>query len=222
MAQKQFLVGVADVTAYDASDNILFQSKTLLNSTMEVTVGNTEIRGGRGNQLLSNYFHTTAMSISLEETQFNLAMLGSTIGETVQVGNDVYTEENVTLGGGGAGTVTGTPLATQGSTVYGWVKLTDGTTERVTFTGQNFTAAGGSSGEIVCVRYFANNAASRSITIPANVIPKVVRLVMEAQLNGDSVGTQKIGTLQIIVPQFQLNGAFTLNLASDKLNCRNK
>jgi hypothetical protein len=217
MVQKQFLVGVPDIIAYDASDNIWFQSKTLLNSTLEVSVGSTEIRGGRGNQLLSNYFHTTAMTISLEETQFNLAMLGATTGQSVVTGNDVYTEENVTLGGGGAGTVTGTPLVIQGTTVYGWVKLVGGATERVTFTGQNFIATGGSSGQVVCVRYYATNAASRSITIPANIMPSVVRLEMNVQLNGSDVGTQKIGTLQIIVPKFQLNGAFTLNLASDKL-----
>lgn len=215
MATKKFMTSVADVYGYDESDNLLFTSKTLLDSSMEVTLGSSEVRGGRGNQLLYTYFHTGAMNVTLNDTQFNLQMLGATVGQSVVTGNDVYTEETVTLGSGGAGTVTRTPLAIQGSTIYGWVSLPNGTTERVTFTGSNFTASGGASGNVVCVRYYAADAASRSVTVPANAIPKIVRLVMEAQLNSSDVGTNKIGTVQIIVPKFSLSGAFTLSMTSD-------
>ncbi len=213
---KKFLTSVADVFGYDQDDNLLFVSKTLVDSSIETTLGNTEVRGGRGNQLLYQYYHTAAMNISLNDTQWNLSFLGSTVGEDVVTSNNVYTTETVTLGVGGAGTVTGTPLALPSSgIIYGWVDLLDGTTERVTFTGQNFTASGGSNGQVVCVRYYALNAASRSITIPANVIPKVVRLVMEAQLNSGDEAANKIGIVQIVVPKFTLSGAFTLSLTSD-------
>lgn len=215
MATKRFLTSVADVYGYDESDNLLFTSKTLLDSSMEVTLGSSEVRGGRGNQLLYTYFHTGAMNITLNDTQFNLQMLGATVGKSVVTGNDVYTEETVTLGAGGTGTVTGTPLAIQGTSIYGWVSLPSGTIERVTFSGSNFTASGGASGDVVCVRYFATDAASRSITIPANAVPKIVRLVMEAQLNSSDVATNKIGVVQIIVPKFSLSGAFTLSMTSD-------
>ena len=167
MATKKFMTSVADVYGYDESDNLLFTSKTLLDSSMEVTLGSSEVRGGRGNQLLYTYFHTGAMNVTLNDTQFNLQMLGATVGKSVVTGNDVYTEETVTLGSGGTGTVTGTPLAIQGTSIYGWVSLPSGTIERVTFTGSNFTASGGTSGDVVCVRYYAADAASRSITIPA-------------------------------------------------------
>ena len=216
MAQiKKFLVSVADVFGYDESDNLVFTSKTLLNSAMEVTLGSSEIRAGRGNQRIYTYFHTAALDITLEEAQFNLAMLGNTVGSDIVTGNNVYTEETITLGASGGGTVLGTPLAIQGTTLYGWVTQLDGDIDKVTFTGSTFATSSGTSGDVVCVRYYATDAASRSVTINANFIPKIVRLVMEAQLNSSDVSTNKIGTLQIIVPKFSLSGAFTLSLASD-------
>jgi len=99
--------------------------------------------------------------------------------------------------------------------LYGWVSQLDGTIERVTFTASTFASSTGTSGDIVCVRYYALDAASRSVTIPANAIPKIVRLVMSAQLNSSDVATNKIGEVQIIVPKFSLSGAFTLSMTSD-------
>lgn len=218
MAIKKFLTGVADVYAYDNSGNIVFTSKTLLNSAMEVTLGSTEVRGGRGNQLLYTYYHTGALNVTLEETQFNLQMLGATVGSDVETGNNVYVDETITLGASGGGTVTGTPLAVEGTTIYGWVTQLDGTIDKVTFSGSTFPSSSGTSGDIVCVRFFATDAASRSITIPANFIPKIVRLTMEAQLSSSDVSTNKIGVLQVIIPKFSLSGAFTLSLASDKFS----
>jgi hypothetical protein len=183
---------------------------------MEVTLGSSEVRGGRGAQLLYTYYHTGAMSITLEETQFNLGFLAATVGKDIVTSNNVYTEETITLGASGGGTVTGTPLAIQGTALYGWVTQLDGSIERVTFTGSSFASSNGSEGDVVCTRYYALDAASRSVTIPANAIPKIVRLVMSAQLNSSDVATNKIGELQIIVPKFSLSGAFTLSLASDK------
>jgi hypothetical protein len=47
------------------------------------------------------------------------------------------------------------------------------------------------------------------------MIPKVVRLVMETQLNSADVSTNKIGIVQIIAPTVTLSGAFTLSMKSD-------
>lgn len=215
MATKKFLTSVADCYFYDTEDNLLFTSKTLLNSQMEVTLSSSEVRGGRGNQLLMTYYHTGALNISLEETQFNLAMLANTVGQSVVTGNDVYAEETITLGASGGGTITGTPLAVEGATIYGWVTQLSGLVERVTFSGSTFASSSGSSGDVVCVRYYKADSASRSVTIPANIIPKIGRLVMEAQLNSSDVASNKIGVVQVIIPRFALNGNITLSLTSD-------
>lgn len=218
MTLRKFLTSVADVYAYDDSDNLLFVAKTLMDTAIDVKLGSTEIRGGRGAQLEYIYYHSNAMTINLTDTQFNLAFLGDTVGSDITVGSDVYTEETITLGASGGGTVTGTPLAIQGTTIYGWVSQIDGTTERVTFSGSTFASSSGTSGDVVCVRYYALNAASRSITVPANAIPKVVRLVLEAQLNSSDQSTNKIGVLQVIVPKATLTGNFNLALKTDSVS----
>jgi hypothetical protein len=215
MVAKRFLTSVADVFGYDESNNLLFTSKTLLDSSIEVTLGNTEVRGGRGNQLLYTYYHSNAMNVTLNDTQWNLQMLGATTGQNISVGSDVYTEETITLGGSGGGTVSGTPLSIDGSPVYGWVSQVSGATERVTFSGSTFASSSGQSGDVVCVRYYAADASARSITIPANAIPKVVRLVMEASLNSGDDSANKIGKVQFIVYRATLSGSFTLSMTSD-------
>ena len=216
MATRKFLTSVGDAYFYDSNDVLLFSSKTLLNSDLEVTLASSEIRGGRGNALLYTYYHTGALSVTLNDTQFNLNMIGNTVGSGVTTGNNVYTEETITLGASGTGTVLGTPLAIQGTALYGWVTQNDGTIERVTFSGSTFATSAGASGDVVCVRYFAADAASRSITIPSNALPKIGRLVIEAQLNSSDESTNKIGVVQIIIPKFSLSGSFTLTMASDK------
>lgn len=215
MASKKFMVSVADVYGYDENDVLLFQSKTLLDSSIEVTLGSSEIRGGRGNQLQYVYYHSNAMNITLNDTQWNLNFLGSTVGEDVVTGNNAYVEETITLGASGTGTIVGTPLGIQGASLYGWIKHVDGTTQRVTFTGSTFATSTGTSGDIVCVRYYAADAASSSILIPANAIPKVVRLVMEASLNTGDESANQIGKIQFIVYKATLSGSFTLSMTSD-------
>lgn len=216
MAIKKFLTSVADCYFYDESDNLLATGKTLLDSTLDVKLASTEVRGGRGNALQYVYYHTGAMSVQLNDTQWNLGFLSASVNSSITTGNNVYTEESITLGASGGGTVSGTPLALQdGTTLYGWVTQLDGTIERVTFTGSTFASSTGSENDVVCVRYYAADAASRSITIPANAIPKVGKLVMEAQLNSSDQSTNKIGVVQVVINKCQLSGSFTLNLKAD-------
>lgn len=217
MAIRKFLTSVADVYGYDSADNLVFSGKTLLDTTMEVALGSTPVRGGRGSQLQYIYYHTGEMKFILTDTQWNLAFLAATVGSNINTGNNVYKEETITLSGTGGGTVSTAPLAFTGSTIYGWATSPAGVTERITFTGSTFTVAAGAgaANQLWCIRYYSLNSASRSITINANVIPNVVKLVMEAQLNSADVTTNKIGMVQIIAPTVTLSGAFTINMKSD-------
>lgn len=215
MANKKFLTSVMDAYLYDENDVLLASAKTLIDSSLDVKLASSEVRGGRGNQLLYVYYHSNAMSITLNDTQWNLDFLTSTVGSTVTTGNNIYTEETITLGAAGTGTVLGTPLAIQGVALYGWVTQLDGTIERVTFSGSTFATSTGTSGDVVCCRYYALDSASRSITVPANAIPKICRIVLEGQLNSSDEATNKIGTIQVIIPKATLSGSFTLSLKSD-------
>jgi hypothetical protein len=214
MAIKKFLTSVADVYGYDNSDNLLFTAKTLLDSSIEVSLGSAPVRGGRGNQLQYTYYHTAEMTFNLTETQWNLEMLGATVGSEFSLGN-YYVEETVTLTAS-SGSVSQTPLAYSGTTVYGWATSPLGITQRVTFTGTGFSVTGDETDGDWCVRYYtANMSDGRSITVKANMIPKVIKVVMETQLNSADVTTNKIGIVQIIIPRGQLSGAFTISMTAD-------
>lgn len=214
MAIKKFLTSVADVYGYDTSDNLLFVAKTLLDSSIEVSLGSAPVRGGRGNQLQYIYYHTAEMKYTLTETQWNLEMLGATTGGNYDMGN-YYVQENVTVVGS-SGSVTQTPLAFE-STIYGWATSPLGVTQRITLNAnKSFSVTGAETSGVWCVRYYtANLSSGKSMTIKASMIPQVIKLVMETQLNSADVTTNKIGMVQIVVPRAQLSGAFTVSMKAD-------
>ena len=175
---KKFLVSTADVYGYDSNDNLLFVGKTLLDSSIETTLSNTDVRAGKGNQLQYVYYHTAEMNITINEAQFSLEFLALNTGSSIETGANIWTEESVTVTKG-AGVVTqGTPLAIQTQTIYGWVTKEDGTVERVAFNGANFTLADSSYNGTVCVRYYTNDASARKVTVYADMLPSTIRLVM--------------------------------------------
>lgn len=213
MATKKFLTSVADVLGYDSNDNLLFTAKTMLDSSIEVSLGSAPVRGGRGNQLQYTYYHTAELKFNLTETQWNLEMLGQTAGADFELGN-YYVEETVNVTSS-SGSVTQTPLAFE-SIVYGWATSPLGVTQRVTFTGKGFTVTGSETSGAWCVRYYtANTTSGKTLTIKANMIPNVVKLVMETQLNSADATTNKIGIVQIIIPKAQLSGAFSIAMKAD-------
>jgi len=212
---KKFVVSTADLYAYDSNMNLVLSGKAMLDASIETTLGNTDVRAGRGNQLQYIYYHTAEMTLNISDAQWNLDILSKHVGKEIDTGANIYTEENVTLGVGGAGTVTGTPLAVTGTTIYGWVTQADGTVTRVTFTGSAFTLAGGAENEVVCVRYYALNSAVRSLTIPANIVPSILRIVLVSSLASSDASTNIIGEVQVEVPRASLNGAFTISLTPD-------
>lgn len=217
MTTKNFLCGVANCYAYDANDNLLFTSKTLIDSSIAVSTKMTEIRGGQGDTLQFQYFYGSDLKLTLTESQFSLAMIASNIGTSLVTGSPIWNTETITLGTGGAGVLlAGTPIATSSGSIYGWVTDANNNTTRVTFTGQNFTLAGGVSGQVVTVRYYENMAAAQSISLNANIIPSVVHLVMEAQLfSGDTTNSSPlIGKIFIDVSKFQLDGNEKIDLKS--------
>jgi hypothetical protein len=222
---KKFLTSVANAYLYKDSDGTLLAfGKTLLDSSIETTLGSTDVRGGYGNPLLYKYYHTSAMNITISDAQWNLAFLAETVGSSITSATvDVFKEESVTLSAPGVGTlVSGTAIYVPGATsnaIYGWATLADGTVVTATFsTAQAFTLAGsaGATSEVVCVRYYSADTAARSITINSNILPDTVHIVLEAQLNSsDTAGVNKIGTIQIDVPRATLSGAFSIKMTAD-------
>ncbi len=211
---RKFLCGVANAFAYDTNDNLIFSSKTMLTDSIDITTDKQEIRSGQGNQLQTIYYHTSGMNISLEEQQFNLSMIAKALGSSVVTGANIWKEETVTLTGS-AGSVTGTPIATSSGTIYGWAELSDGSTERFTFSTKSFTLVGQSTGDVV-VRYYEADADARQVKVNANIIPSVARIVLDAQLfSGESTTTSTlIGKVLVEIPKAQLDGGVALELST--------
>ncbi len=213
---KKFLVSTANVYGYDSDDNLLFVGTTLMDSSIETTLSNTDVRAGQGNQLQYIYYHTAEMNITINEAQFSLPYLALSVGSAITTGAEIWKTETVTVTNG-AGTVSGTPLPVSNTTLYGWVNDKNDNVERVTFSGSSFTMSDNTYNGDVCVRYYTTDAAARKVTLYADMLPSTIRLVMEAQLCSSDSTTNRIGTLQVEVPKASMTGAFTLSMTPDSV-----
>lgn len=216
MATRKFVVSAADVRGYAENGDLMFEGKTLLDSSIETSLSNTDVRAGRGNKLIYIFYHSAEMTVQVNDAQWNLDLLAQNVGSSILTGNNIFVEETVTLGALGAGTVTGTPLALFGTTLYGWATLSTGVVEKVTFTGSDFTCAG-AEGTVATVRYYKLDSASRSIAIRSDMVPSIAYLVMEAQLCSSDVATNVIGKVEIRIPKASMQGSFSISLAPDSV-----
>jgi hypothetical protein len=213
---NEYLVSTAEVYGFDQDDNLILFGDTMLDTSIENAISNTDVRAGQGNMLQYIYYHSAELTVAVNNAQFSLNQLALAVGSDIVTGADVFTTETVTVASG-VGTVTKTPLVSQTSTIYGWVTYNGGLTEeRVTFnSGKNFTLTDtGYSGD-VCVRYYANDAAAKRITIKANMIPKIVKLVLKAQLCSSDDSRNKVGDVLVTIYRAQASGAFTLSMTPD-------
>lgn len=214
---KKFLVSTANCYGYDENDNLLFVGNTLLDTSIETTLQNTDVRAGQGNQLQYIYYHSAEMNININDAQFSLPFLALNVGSQVVTGADVYTQETVSIVNG-QGIVTETPLAPTSTELYGWVTYANGDVERVTFNGKNFAVTDETFNGDICIRYYAHNASGKQITIYADMLPSVIKLVMVATLASSDATTNKIGEVQIVVPRASMTGAFTLSMTPDAVS----
>ena len=218
---RQFLAGAATVDML-VGDQLIATATTLLDSS--ITVGSTaeEVRGGPGAKLLGKYYHTSTFDINLTDVLFKLEYFAFQTGSAIQQIADVFTSEQVTLGAGGSGTITGTPAVYQSYGTIGWAaKPGSDAYQKITFTGKAFTVAGAKDGDIYCVKYISTDNAARQITISSSFIPSEVTLVMTANLyraggrgENDVNNSSKIGIVQVLVPRFQFNGSMELSMTS--------
>jgi hypothetical protein len=219
---KKFLIGVGNVYYYDTSDNLLFQSKTMSTSGLEVAVSNTEISGGYSNVLQFNLVHSPRLNLTLEDTQWNLGYIAANTGSTITTSASVWASETVTLGSGGAGTlVDSTPIATpdaQSAAIYGWVTYADGSYEKVEFSTKAFSTTLGAENDVVCVRFYVTDAAARQVQINSNFVPTIGRAVVETQLASsetDVASGSVIGRVQFEIPRLQLAGSQSITMTAD-------
>lgn len=218
---RQFLAGAATVDML-VGDQLIATATTLLDSSIAVGSTAEEVRGGPGAKLLGKYYHTSTFDINLTDVLFKLEYFAFQTGSAIQQIADVFTSEQVTLGAGGSGTITGTPAVYQSYGTIGWAaKPGSDAYQKITFTEKAFTVAGAKEGDIYCVKYISTDNAARQITISSSFIPSEVTLVMTANLyraggrgENDVNNSSKIGIVQVLVPRFQFNGSMELSMTS--------
>lgn len=218
---KKFLVSTANVYGYDDNGNELFRGVSMLDTSIETSLSNTDVRGGQGNRLLYVYYHTAEMNITVNNAEFSLDFLALNVGSNIAIGANMFVDETVEITEG-VGTVTQTiPLAFDTNTAYGYVKLPNiDAIQKVELSSTGaFTLVGDYANYTgdVCVRYYGNQITAREVTVYADMLPSTVRLVMEATLASSDSTTNKIGTVQVIVPRASMTGAFTLSMTPDSV-----
>ena len=218
---KKYLVGVGTVRAFE-DNNLIFVGKTLIESSMEISVTSTDIRGGLSNALLAQYFHDSALSLTITDAQFNLPLIAKNVGTNVTVGGNIFQTESVTLNGK-IGTVTGAPVAVSGAKPYVYAEY-DGEPYSFEVSDGAFDVTGTSipANATLCVAYLYYNANTTSIIIPSNIVPSRLHIFVTVNLTGDVVsGKGFIGTETIEIPVFQLAGSQTISMSADGVSNTN-
>ena len=222
---KTIMAGVGTVQMFDISTKALIStSKTLTESAINMGVTAEEARGGQGNMLLGKYYHDTSFGLNLTDQLFDLNYLALNCGGSIVAGSDVIKNEQTTVASGKI-TVLETPVAFPTTQeVIGWVKKsTDGDDmwRKVEFTGKQADAPTGFvDNDVVCVKYFYNNASARRFTVSATFVPSVVHAVLTIPLfkAGTDISAQtsssQVGQLVVSIPRFQLEGAQDLSLTA--------
>jgi hypothetical protein len=194
----------------------VLRGSSLLDASLKTSLSQVEIRGGRGNALLANFWHSSKMELAISNPVFEMSYLAAAVGSTLQTSGDVYFNESILIGASGTGTVTlATPVAVNGTTAYGWLELSTGVWERVTFSSKTFATSSGVSGQTLCCKYFGLNSAAKQITVSSQIVPSILRVVLEADLSSNESGTNIIGSMQIVVPKVQFSGGMEISLKSD-------
>lgn len=220
---ERILGGIMKWKFYDNTGAEVMDAVSLTDSGINASVSEDVVRAGDSNARLGSIFYDSNLAISLTSQVFKMEYLATKFGADITMSSDVQTTETVTVAVDDEITVTGTPVAFPNTTLVVGSYKAQGATglgTKITFSGQTAPAVGVSAGDVVCVTYFHADASAREFKIPSSMIPDVlygVGVVNEFKSGTDtSVNTTSsvVGTLQCVVPQFQLDPNADLALTS--------
>lgn len=207
MAEKQFLVSVADALLIDPDTKALVvKGKALLNSSIEQDMQSNDIFAGRGSKLVYTHRYQKVLNITIESADFSPTYLAMQTGSTIK--NELskyYKEELLTFDGTGKATVTETPIGD----IY--VELENGTNQSVTPATKDITvvALANKTAKVV----YQYNTTVDVIDIPADTFPKAYELVLTSDIFNPSGKTFE---MQVQVPKYLLDGKISLSLQHDQ------
>lgn len=207
--EKDFLVSTADFAFY-VDDVLACTGTTNLNASLEVSMEEQEVKGGKGNKLLYAFKYGRALSATLEAADWKLEYIAMASGSKITEGiKDVYKlRECVTLTEG-IGVLSTTPIGNVA------VELSNGTIVTVEPTGTtiDMTKFGLTDDKDSVKATYKYSRNAKCITIDAESTPFVGRLVLDADKHNSKRG--KVGSVQIEIPSYQLNGNFNIEFTPD-------
>lgn len=205
---KNFLVSTADFAFY-VDDVLACTGTTNLNASIETTMEEQNVNAGKGNKLIYSFKHGRQLNATLEAADWKLEYLAMASGSKITEGMaDVYKlGECVTLTKG-IGMLSSAPVGDVA------VELPGGTIVTVTpdKTAIDLTGFGLTGDDSVKATYRYNRIA-KTITIDAESTPMCGRLVLDADRHNNDLG--KVGSVQIIIPSYQLNGNFKIEFTPE-------
>ncbi len=207
--EKNFLVSTADFAFY-IDDILACTGTTNLNASLEVSMEEQEVKGGKGNKLLYAFKYGRALSATLEAADWKLEYIALASGSEIAEGmRDVYKLGECVVLTEGVGVLSATPIGNVA------VELPNGTIVTVAPTGTtiDMTKYGFTNKKDSVKATYKYSRNAKSITIDAESTPFVGRLVLDADKHNNKRG--KVGSVQIEIPSYQLNGNFNIEFTPD-------
>lgn len=206
---KNFLVSTADFAFY-VDDILACTGTTNLNASLEVSMEEQNVNAGKGNKLVYSFKYGRQLSATLEAADWKLEYLAMASGSKITEGmTDVYKLGECVILNNGIGVLNTAPIGDVA------VELPNGSIVTVTPEGTTIDlTAYGLTGEKDSVKAtYRYNRIARSITIDAESTPMCGKLVLDADRHNNKLG--KIGSVQVIIPSYQLNGNFNIEFTPD-------
>lgn len=206
---KNFLISTADFAFY-VDDVLACTGTTNLNTSLEVTMEEQNVNAGKGNKLVYSFKYGRQLNAKLEAADWKLEYLAMAAGSKITEGmTDVYKlGECITLTNG-IGILSSSPIGDAA------VELPDGSIVTITPKDKSIdlTAYGLDTGETSVKATYRYNQTAKSIVIDTDSIPMCGRLVFDADRHNNKLG--KVGSVQVIIPSYQLNGNFNIEFTPD-------
>lgn len=206
---KNFLVSTADF-AYYVNDVLACTGTTNLNASIEVSMEEQNVNAGKGNKLVYSFKYGRQLSATLEAADWKLEYLAMASGSKITEGiTDVYKLGECVILTEGIGVLNSTPIGDVA------VELPNGSIITITPEGTtiDLTAYGLTGKKDSVKATYRYNRVAKSIVIDAESNPMCGRLVLDADRHNNKLG--KVGSVQIIIPSYQLNGNFNIEFTPD-------
>lgn len=235
--KKYFLGSVGKAEAFrmgeDRKLHLVFVSKTLTDSGLNVSTTKDDIRGGTGAPIQFSFFHDPSVEITLTDIVYNheyiTAQLGATFSSAGDAGNNNVDYITVTKETGAGNSIVldkpvqPLPLACDGDKYFVWGTIAGTDDYEECKIGDDYkTITGLLPNTKYCFRYLASSSKSTMAEITSMIIPEELFLVITAPIYaGDACSASKgkaAGHITFEVPRFQLNGAqeFSMNMSSNQ------